>query len=37
MAAQQEQSEEEKGKGGDILADLEALQREVDAMRGKLG
>ncbi|PHH91158.1 hypothetical protein CDD83_1492 [Cordyceps sp. RAO-2017] len=27
----------EPGKGGDILADLDALQREVDALRGKLG
>ncbi|KAF4594943.1 hypothetical protein GQ602_000556 [Ophiocordyceps camponoti-floridani] len=25
------------GKGSDILADLDALQREVDALRGKLG
>jgi hypothetical protein len=32
-----QQDEGVKGHGGDILADLEALQREVDAMRGKLG
>lgn len=25
------------GKGANILADLDALQREVDALRGKLG
>lgn len=27
----------EEGKGADILADLDALQREVDALRGKYG
>jgi len=27
----------EPGKSIDILADLDALQREVDALRGKLG
>ncbi|KAK0384566.1 hypothetical protein NLU13_8652 [Sarocladium strictum] len=44
MQQQQQQQQEAPpaegevtGKGGDILADLEALQREVDAMRGKLG
>ena len=37
VAAQHTEAEEAKGSGGNILADLEALQREVDAMRGKLG
>jgi hypothetical protein len=31
------QSTNEPGKSFDILADLDALQREVDALRGKLG
>ncbi|KAI1052091.1 hypothetical protein LB506_003528 [Fusarium annulatum] len=31
------QSANEPGKSVDILADLDALQREVDALRGKLG
>ncbi|KAI1019174.1 hypothetical protein LB503_009399 [Fusarium chuoi] len=31
------QSATEPGKSVDILADLDALQREVDALRGKLG
>ncbi|KAF4456549.1 hypothetical protein F53441_1381 [Fusarium austroafricanum] len=31
------QSASEPGKSVDILADLDALQREVDALRGKLG
>ncbi|KAF9771591.1 hypothetical protein IL306_010763 [Fusarium sp. DS 682] len=31
------QSANEPGKSIDILADLDALQREVDALRGKLG
>ncbi|KAF4988868.1 hypothetical protein FDECE_14894 [Fusarium decemcellulare] len=31
------QSAAAPGKGADILADLDALQREVDALRGKLG
>ncbi|RDA84243.1 hypothetical protein CP532_2116 [Ophiocordyceps camponoti-leonardi (nom. inval.)] len=28
---------DDSGKGSDILADLDALQREVDALRGQLG
>ncbi|KAI8673483.1 hypothetical protein NCS55_00668600 [Fusarium keratoplasticum] len=31
------QSATDAGKGANILADLDALQREVDALRGKLG
>ncbi|KAF5655099.1 hypothetical protein FHETE_11227 [Fusarium heterosporum] len=31
------QSADVPGKGFDILADLDALQREVDALRGKMG
>ncbi|KAH8175013.1 hypothetical protein LIA77_06432 [Sarocladium implicatum] len=38
VAAQHVETEAvQSGSGGNILADLEALQREVDAMRGKLG
>ncbi|KAH6668148.1 hypothetical protein F5X68DRAFT_216805 [Plectosphaerella plurivora] len=33
----EEQAAAEEGRGDDILADLDALQREVDALRGKFG
>lgn len=35
-ASMSPQSAVDTGKGVDILADLDALQREVDALRGKL-
>lgn len=35
--AQQEYDAASSGKGADILADLDALQREVDALRAAQG